>query len=70
MATRQKKLNVPSGGWPVLNQGSHLTVQTFEDGHTKLVWDDAQLLKDVQEAIASITVDPPVNKKASRKAKA
>ena len=57
MATRKKKAvelaNQPSNGWPVINQGTHLTVKTFEDGSTELIWDDAQLLKEVQEAIAS-----------------
>ena len=57
MATRKKKTdetNQPSGGWPKMNQGTHLTVKTFEDGHTELVWDDEQLLKEVREAIASV----------------
>ncbi len=47
MATRKKKteelVNVPANGWPKINQGSHLTVKTFEDGRTELVWDDEQL---------------------------
>jgi hypothetical protein len=53
MATRKKKetANVPSGGWPVINQGSHLTVKTFEDGRTELIWDDEALMRDVQNAI-------------------
>ncbi len=58
MATRKKKteelVNVPANGWPKINQGSHLTVKTFEDGRTELVWDDEQLLKEVREAIASV----------------
>lgn len=58
MATRKKKteelVNVPSNGWPKMNQGTHLTVKTFEDGHTELVWDDEQLSKEVREAIASV----------------
>ena len=65
MATRKKKLeNVDSGGWPKINQGTHLTVKTFEDGHTELVWDDAQLLKEVQEAIASVGTVSKRTKKA------
>lgn len=44
--------NVESGGWPKINQGSHLTVKTFEDGRTELVWDDEALMRDVQTAIA------------------
>jgi len=52
-ATPKKLANQPSGGWPKISQGTHLTVKTFEDGRTELVWDDEQLLKEVQEAIAS-----------------
>ena len=40
--------------WPKIQQGTHLTVKTFEDGSTELVWDDEQLLKEVREAIASM----------------
>lgn len=69
MATRKKKLeNVPSGGWPKINQGTHLTVKTFEDGHTELIWDDEVLLQEVRQAIASLDVTPA--KKSTRKAKA
>jgi hypothetical protein len=52
MATKKLK-NVSANGWPKINQGTHLTVKTFEDGHTELVWDDEQLLKEVKEATAS-----------------
>jgi len=52
MATKKLK-NQPSDGWPKISQGTHLTVKTFEDGSSELVWDDDQLLKEVQEAIAS-----------------
>lgn len=52
MATKKLK-NQPSNGWPKISQGTHLTVKTFEDGRTELIWDDEQLLKEVQEAIAS-----------------
>jgi hypothetical protein len=63
MATRKKKsevimsadvaemTNKPSGGWPIIKQGSHLTVKTFEDGRTELIWDDEALLRDVQNAL-------------------
>ena len=66
MVTRKKKEtgNIPSGGWPKIVQGTHLTIKTFEDGKTELVWDDEQLLKEVQEAIASVGTKP------KRKAKA
>lgn len=70
MVTRKKKKdsveelsNVPSGGWPQINQGTHLTVKTFEDGSTELIWDDEQLLKEVQDAIASV-MKPSVKAKA------
>lgn len=84
MVTRKKKstviesadiaemVNVPSGGWPKMNQGTHLTVKTFQDGHTELVWDDAQLLKEVQEAIMQYELDqkkPAVRAKTVRKKK-
>jgi hypothetical protein len=45
--------------------GSHLTVKTFEDGHTELEWDDKQLLQDVRDAIAS--VQPVKKKRVSKK---
>lgn len=65
MATRKTKSNIimsadiaemvnkPNGGWPIMNQGSHLTVKTYEDGHTELVWDDTALHRDVANAIAT-----------------
>ena len=47
-------INMPSGGWPTMNQGSHLTVKTFEDGRTELIWDDEALTREVNDAILSI----------------
>lgn len=70
MATKKKLANQPSGGWPVINQGTHLTVKTFEDGRTELVWDDGQLLKEVTEAIASYEQSQTVTPKKTRKTKA
>lgn len=64
-----KSSNVPSGGWPKITQGTHLTVKTFEDGRTELIWDDEQLLKEVREAIASAelaALKPAVRAKAAR----
>lgn len=67
MATRKKKLeNVPSGGWPKMVQGTHLTVKTFEDGHTELVWDWDQLVTEVREACRSAEL---ANMKPAVKAK-
>lgn len=61
------------GDWPQIVKGSHLTVKTFEDGHTELEWDDEQLAKEVREAIDAYELDqlkPAVKAKvASRKKK-
>lgn len=69
MATRKKKVQDPSG----VVKGSHLTVITYSDGRTELQWDDAALLKDVQDAILSAelaAMKPAVRAKvATRKKK-
>ena len=54
--------NKESNGWPKISQGTHLTVKTFEDGSTELIWDHDQLLKEVQEAIASVETKPKKTK--------
>ncbi len=36
--------------WPQITVGTHLTVKTWECGYTELIWDDAALLREVQEA--------------------
>ena len=78
MATRKPKkvsdtiepANVPSGGWPKMVQGTHLTVKTFEDGHTELVWDDEALLNEVKAAILKAeSVLPVTETKPKRKKK-
>lgn len=61
MATKKKAVE-----YPIITKGSHLTVIQHEDGKTELVWDDAQLLKDVEEALASISESKP---KKTRKKK-
>jgi type IV secretory pathway VirD2 relaxase len=67
MATKKLK-NVEANGWPKINQGSHLTVKTFEDGSTELIWDDEALMRDVQEAIASVaSAEIPVKKTRKKK---
>ena len=43
--------------FPIVTKGSHLTVTTYEDGRKELVWDDAALMRDVQEAIASVNTN-------------
>ena len=67
MATRKKKEQDPSG----VVKGSHLTVTTLSDGKTVLEWDDAALLRDVREAIASVENkgDKDVKIKKTRKSK-
>ena len=64
--------NKPSGGWPKITQGTHLTVKTYEDGRIELQWDDEQLLKEVREAIASAelaNMKPAVRAKAATRIK-
>jgi hypothetical protein len=67
--TRKKKetANVPSGGWPKMNQGTHLTVKTFEDGRTELIWDDAALLAEVKDAILKYESTIPVETKTTKR---
>ena len=83
MATRKKKADVimsadiaemsnkSSGGWPKITQGTHLTVKTFEDGSTELVWDDDALLDEVRNAIlkAESAIPASVETKPKRKTK-
>jgi hypothetical protein len=67
MATRKKKdANLPAGGWPKITHGTHLTVKTFEDGRTELVWDDEALLTEVRAAIKSVNIKPAVKAKMAR----
>ena len=59
-------------GQPHVVKGSHLTVTTYPDGRTELVWDDDQLLKEVQAAIASVETtqgETNVKTKKTRKSK-
>lgn len=44
---RKKPVQDPSG----VVKGSHLTVITFSNGKTELVWDDEALLRDVRKAL-------------------
>ena len=55
--------------WPQVTTGSHLTVRTFEDGRTELVWDDEALMRDVQAALASVETPVEVKPKKTRKTK-
>lgn len=59
--------------WPKTVKGSHLTVITFEDGKTKLIWDDEALLRDVRMAILTAESKVPASTlvpKATKKAAA
>ena len=56
MAT--KKTKKTDTVWPKVTIGSHLTVTTYEDGRTELEWDDEALMRDVQEALASVETKP------------
>jgi hypothetical protein len=47
-------VNKSNGEWPKISQGTHLTVKTYENGHTELIWDDEALTRDVVNAVASI----------------
>lgn len=58
MAT--KKQQVKTEVWPYINKGSHLTVYTYENGSTKLEWDDEALLQDVRAAILKAESTMPV----------
>ncbi len=35
---------------PTVVKGNHLTVTTYEDGRTELVWDDEALAREVRDA--------------------
>jgi hypothetical protein len=71
MVTRKQK-NTNSNVWPKINQGTHLTVTTFEDGHTELVWDWDALVNEVREACASVelaNMKPAVKAKSKKSVK-
>ena len=69
---KEMKVFKPVMKEPTVVKGSHLTI-TYNDGYPeKLEWDDAQLLKDVQEAIASAelaAMKPTVRAKAATRKK-
>jgi hypothetical protein len=79
MATRKKKTDIIMSAdiaemtEPKVVKGNHLTVTTYPDGRTELVWDDDALLAEVREATASAelaAMKPAVRAKvATRKKK-
>lgn len=66
MATKKERAEVTEA---VVVKGSHLTVTTYPDGHTKLEWDDEALLRDVREALAVFAKAELVVEKPKRKSK-
>ena len=74
MATRKKKQTVIESAEvaemmdvePTIVKGSHLTVKTFADGRTELIWDDAALERDVREAVASVSIEKPKRKRKEK----
>jgi hypothetical protein len=73
MATRKKKTeeskNVPSGSWPKITQGTHLTVKTFENGRTELIWDDEALLSEVRAALLKAESNIPATTEKPKRTK-
>ena len=71
MATRKKKseITIDASGPDVVQivKGTHLTVTTFPNGKTKLVWDWDALLQEVKEAIASVEKKPAKKSKSTVK---
>ena len=63
---------IKSDTWPKVVKGNHLTVTTYENGKTELVWDDEALLKEVRDAIMAYelaNLKPAVKAKAVTRAK-
>lgn len=70
MATRKKKSEVTEEMLtPTIVVGSHLTVTTWPDGRTDLMWDDDALLRDVRAAILKYESNVPVLEESSVKKK-
>lgn len=55
--------------WPKVVVGSHLTVTTYEDGKTKLEWDDEALARDVRNALTEFENSVKVNSVKTTKRK-
>ena len=72
MATRAPAKSKSSTNWPKIEKGTHLTVKTFEDGHTELEWDDEALAREVREATETYDLGqlkPAVKAKAATRRK-
>lgn len=53
-----------------IQKGSHLTVTTYPDGRTELVWDDEALLSEVRNAILKAESVMPVTNEVKPAVKA
>ena len=73
MATHKKKpeVTIDASGPDVVKivKGSHLTVTTFPNGKTKLIWDDEALLRDVQNALTEHEKSVKVNTTKTKRTK-
>lgn len=52
---------------PVVVKGSHLTVTTYPDGKTELVWDDEALARDVHNALTAYDESVKLNTVETKK---
>ncbi len=67
LATDAKAFKNKKVEWPKIEKGSHLTVYTYEDGSTKLEWDDEALARDVRQALLKYESTIPVDSKPKKK---
>lgn len=59
--TIEVKTEIQNIEFPKIKKGSHLTVYTYENGTTRLEWDDAALMRDVQKALTDYENSVKVN---------
>jgi hypothetical protein len=66
---RKKNQLAEVNSLPTVVKGSHLTVTTFPDGRTELLWDWDALVNEVREACASVELanTKPLVKAKSKK---
>jgi hypothetical protein len=71
MVARKKQIaELKSKDEPTVVVGSHLTVITHPNGKTELLWDDAALLRDVQNALTDYENSVKVTVTETKKSKA
>jgi hypothetical protein len=67
---KTKSKNISSGSWPKIEQGTHLTITTYENGRTELVWDWDALVSEVRVAILKAESNiPAITETKPKKAK-